>query len=251
MTDAGLRTRDLGVSFGAFRAVHRVNLSLEPGARQALIGPNGAGKTTLVNLLTGVLRPGAGRIEMGGRDITGWPADRRARHGLARTFQVNNLFPSLTPLQSVVLAIGEREGRGGVWWKPLQRDSAVFDEAHALLRRLRLDPLADRPVSHLAYGKQRLLEMALALAARPAILLLDEPAAGVPEDESGELFDVIAQLPADMAVLFIEHDMKLVFRFASRISVLVAGEILVEGTPQEIGADPRVREVYLGSAHGR
>jgi branched-chain amino acid transport system ATP-binding protein len=249
MNEIGLRTHGLGISFGAFRAVHGVNLSLQAGARQALIGPNGAGKTTLINLLTGVLKPESGRIEMGGQDVTGWRPDRRARNGLTRTYQVNNLFPSLTPLLSVVLAIGEREGQGGVWWKPLRRNSAVFDEAHALLRQLRLHTLADLPVSQLPYGKQRLLEMALALAAKPKILLLDEPAAGVPEDESGELFEVIAQLPADMAVLFIEHDMKLVFRFASRISVLVAGEILMEGTPQEIGADARVREVYLGKSH--
>jgi branched-chain amino acid transport system ATP-binding protein len=249
VTGAVLRTDGLGISFGAFRAVDGVNLSLEPGARQALIGPNGAGKTTLINLLTGVLTPTAGRIEMNGRDITRLTADRRARLGLARTFQINTLFPSLTPLSSVVLAISEREGLGATWWRPLEGFTAVFDEAHALLARLKLGSLADVPVAELAYGKQRLLEIALALAAKPRILLLDEPAAGVPEDESGELFEVIDELPADIAVLFIEHDMKLVFRFARRISVLVAGRILTEGTPAEIGADPRVREVYLGHRH--
>ncbi|MGJ7521809.1 ABC transporter ATP-binding protein [Variovorax sp. LT1P1] len=244
-----LQTHGLGVRFGAFQAVNDVHLSLEPGARQALIGPNGAGKTTLINLLTGVIRPTAGRIEMGGQDITGFAADRRARMGLARTFQINTLFPSLTPLLSVVLAISEREGLGAVWWRPLTRHTALFDEAHALLGRLKLDALADVPVAELAYGKQRLLEIALAMAARPRILLLDEPAAGVPEDESGELFEAIAELPPDISVLFIEHDMKLVFRFSRRISVLVAGQILTEGTPAEIGTDPRVREVYLGHAH--
>ena len=244
-----LRTQGLGVRFGAFQAVNDVNLCLEPGARQALIGPNGAGKTTLINLLTGVIKPSAGRIEMNGQDITAFAADRRARMGLARTFQINTLFPSLTPLLSVVLAISEREGLGAVWWRPLTRHTALFDEAHALLGRLKLDALADVPVAELAYGKQRLLEIALAMAARPRILLLDEPAAGVPEDESGELFEAIAALPADISVLFIEHDMKLVFRFARRISVLVAGQILTEGTPAEIGVDPRVREVYLGHAH--
>jgi len=249
MSGGALRTQGLGVSFGAFRAVHDVNLTLEPGARQALIGPNGAGKTTLINLLTGVLRPSRGSIHLGGREITGLTADRRARMGLARTFQINTLFPSLTPLLSVVLAISEREGLGAVFWRPLARNKAVFDEAHALLGRLKLDALADVPVAELAYGKQRLLEIALAMAARPRILLLDEPAAGVPEDESGELFDVIAELPQDISVLFIEHDMQLVFRFSRRISVLVAGQILAEGTPGEIGADPRVREVYLGSKH--
>lgn len=244
-----LQTHGLGVRFGAFRAVNDVHLSLEPGARQALIGPNGAGKTTLINLLTGVIRPTAGRIEMDGQDITAFAADRRARMGLARTFQINTLFPSLTPLLSVVLAISEREGLGAVWWRPLVWHTALFDEAHALLGRLKLDALADVPVAELAYGKQRLLEIALAMAARPRILLLDEPAAGVPEDESGELFEAIAELPQDISVLFIEHDMKLVFRFSRRISVLVAGQILTEGTPAEIGTDPRVREVYLGHAH--
>ncbi|MET3494137.1 ABC transporter ATP-binding protein [Variovorax boronicumulans] len=244
-----LCTRDLGIRFGAFQAVSEVNLSLVPGARQALIGPNGAGKTTLINLLTGVFKPTSGSIHMGGRDITRLSGDKRARMGLARTFQINTLFPSLTPLLSVVLAISEREGLGATWWRPLKGCTAVFDEAHALLAKLKLDSLADVPVSELAYGKQRLLEIALALAAKPRILLLDEPAAGVPEDESGELFEAIAALPDDISVLFIEHDMKLVFRFSRRISVLVGGRILTEGTPAEIGADPRVREVYLGSSH--
>ena len=246
---AALQTYGLGVRFGAFKAVNDVNLCLEPGARQALIGPNGAGKTTLINLLTGVIKPSTGRIEMNGQDITGFTADRRARMGLARTFQINTLFPSLTPLLSVVLAISEREGLGAVWWRPLTRHTALFDEAHALLGRLKLDALADVPVDELAYGKQRLLEIALAMAAKPRILLLDEPAAGVPEDESGEIFEAISELPEDISVLFIEHDMKLVFRFSRRISVLVTGQILTEGTPAEIGADPRVREVYLGHAH--
>ncbi len=196
MSTHSLHTQGLGLAFGAFRAVHDVTLALEPGARQALIGPNGAGKTTLINLLTGVLRPSAGTIRMGGQDITALSCDRRARMGLARTFQINTLFPSLTPLLSVVLAISERDGLGATWWRPLKRHTKVFDEAHALLGRLKLDALAEVPVSELAYGKQRLLEIALALAARPRILLLDEPAAGVPEDESGELFEAIAALPS-------------------------------------------------------
>ncbi|MBN8757354.1 MULTISPECIES: ABC transporter ATP-binding protein [Variovorax] len=244
-----LRTQGLGIRFGEFQAVSDVNLSLEPGARQALIGPNGAGKTTLINLLTGVFKPTSGSIHMGDHDLTRLSADKRARMGLSRTFQINTLFPSLTPLLSVVLAISEREGLGATWWRPLKGCTKVFDEAHSLLGIFRLDSLADVPVAELAYGKQRLLEIALALAAKPRILLLDEPAAGVPQDESGELFEVIAALPQDISVLFIEHDMKLVFRFSRRISVLVGGRILTEGTPSEIGADPRVREVYLGSSH--
>jgi branched-chain amino acid transport system ATP-binding protein len=245
-----LQTRDLGIRFGAFQAVDALSLRLEPGARQALIGPNGAGKTTLINLLTGVYRPTAGTIHLGDQDITGLRCDQRARLGLVRTFQINTLFPSLTPLLSVVLAISEREGLGATWWRPLKRCTAVHAEAHALLERLRLDDLAHVPVAELAYGKQRLLEIAIALAARPRILLLDEPAAGVPESESGELFEVIDELPQDISVLFIEHDMNLVFRFSRRISVLVAGRILTEGTPAEISVDPVVREVYLGDASG-
>ncbi len=244
-----LQTQGLGIRFGAFQAVDDVTLSLAPGARQALIGPNGAGKTTLINLLTGIYRPTAGSIRLGGADITTLRCDQRARLGLVRTFQINTLFPTLTPLLSVVLAIAERDGLASTWWRPLAGCSAVYDEAHVLLRQLRLHDVADTPVAELAYGKQRLLEIALALAARPRILLLDEPAAGVPKDESGELFEVIAELPSDISILFIEHDMNLVFRFSRRISVLVAGRILTEGTPAEIGADPRVREVYLGRAH--
>lgn len=241
-----LQTNNLGISFGGYKAVDGVNLRLEPGSRQALIGPNGAGKTTLINLLTGVYKPTSGTITLGATNLTGLSADKRARLGLARTFQINTLFPSLTPLMSIVLAICEREGLGGVWWRPLRRNRRVFDEAHAILGSVKLDSHAETPVSELAYGKQRLLEIALALAAKPKILLLDEPAAGVPVHESGELLHAIDSLPADISILFIEHDMNLVFRFSKRISVLVAGRILTEGTPKEIGADPRVREVYLG-----
>ncbi|MFT4269134.1 MAG: ABC transporter ATP-binding protein [Xenophilus sp.] len=244
-----LRTRGLGVRFGAFQAVAGVDLSLSAGDRHALIGPNGAGKTTLINLLTGVTRPTGGRVELAGEDVTALPPDARARRGLARTFQINSLFPRLTPLDSVLLALAERERLGAVWWRPLRGYTHLHDEAHALLARLKLGALAHVPVAELAYGKQRLLEIALALAPRPRLLLLDEPAAGVPKDESGEIFEAVATLPEDVAVLFIEHDMQLVFRFARRISVLVAGQILVEGTPCEIAADPRVREVYLGRRH--
>lgn len=246
MNDMALTTSRLGVSFGEFRAVSDVSLRLEPGCRQALIGPNGAGKTTLINLLTGVIRPTQGAIHLGTQEVTNVSADRRARLGLTRTFQINTLFPTLTPMQSVVAAISERDGLGGVWWRTLRGHTGLFDEAAGILRKLRLDAVANTRVSELAYGRQRLLEIAIALAARPRILLLDEPAAGVPEDESGELFDVIAELPDDISILFIEHDMKLVFRFARRISVLVAGQLLTEGSPREIASDPQVRQVYLG-----
>lgn len=246
MSGTVLKTSGLGVSFGEFRAVSNVSLQLEPGARQALIGPNGAGKTTLINLLTGVLRPTEGTIHLGERELTHVSPDRRARLGLSRTFQINTLFPNMTPMQSVVAAISEREGMGGIWWRPLRKHTHLFDEAAAILRNLRLHGFANTRVNALPYGKQRLLEIAMAMAAKPRILLLDEPAAGVPEDESGELFDVIAELPRDMSILFIEHDMDLVFRFAQRISVLVSGQLLLEGSPREIATDPQVRQVYLG-----
>jgi len=246
MSGAVLQTSGLGISFGEFRAVNDVNLTLEPGARQALIGPNGAGKTTLINLLTGVLRPTQGSIHLGEQELTHVSPDRRARLGLSRTFQINTLFPTMTPLQSVVAAISERDGVGGVWWRALKAHGHLFDEAAAILRSLRLLEFATMRVAELPYGKQRLLEIAMAMAARPRILLLDEPAAGVPEDESGELFEVIAEMPGDISILFIEHDMNLVFRFARRISVLVSGQLLTEGSPREIAADPRVRQVYLG-----
>lgn len=249
MDTFALQTRGLGVNFGAFKAVSDVNLSLEPGARHALIGPNGAGKTTLINLLTGVIKPSAGSIFLNGKEITHMPMHQRVRLGLSRTFQINTLFADMTPLASVVLAIAEREKLGMTWWRPVHRFSAVYDEAHALLQQLKLGHLAHVPVTQLAYGKQRLLEMALALAAKPSILLLDEPAAGIPEDESSEMFDVIDQLPSNISILFIEHDMRLVFRFSKRISVLVSGAILTEDTPDNITRDPRVREVYLGSVH--
>ncbi|WP_288481624.1 ABC transporter ATP-binding protein [uncultured Deinococcus sp.] len=244
-----LEARHMTRRFGGLVAVNDVSFDVREGEIFGLIGPNGAGKTTLINLLTGVLKPSQGRVELDGQDVTVWSPDARVRRGLARTFQINALFPRLTPLQSVLLALAERERIGAVWWKPVARYRPLHDEAERLLTLLRLDDLAHVPVAELAYGKQRLLEIALAMATRPRVLLLDEPAAGVPKDESGEIFDAVASLPADVAVLFIEHDMQLVFRFARRISVLVAGQLLTEGTPAEIAADPRVREVYLGRAH--
>ncbi len=217
--------------------------------RYALIGPNGAGKTTLINLMTGMLRPDSGRIFLGDEDITALPPEERVRLGLVRTYQINSLFPHLTALESVTLAVCERRRVARIWWRPLTAYRDEVEEAHAILARLTLGPVCHRPTRELAYGQQRLLEIALALATKPKVLLLDEPAAGVPREESRELFEAIAGLSSDITVLFIEHDMELVFRFASRIVVLVGGSVLVEGTPAEIAADPRVRAVYLGKAH--
>jgi len=248
---AALRTESLSKSFGAFKANSDVSLAFEAGARHALIGPNGAGKTTFINLLTGVLAPTAGEVYLGDERITGLPQHARVKRGMTRTFQINTLFPGLTALESVVLACCERSGRGGVWWRTVAAERGAIEEAHAILARLRLDADANTPTRALPYGKQRLLEIALALATRPTVLLLDEPAAGIPSAESAELFGVIAQLPREVTIVFIEHDMNLVFRFAERITVLVGGSVLVEGTPDEIANDQRVREVYLGEAqHG-
>ena len=225
-----------------------VNIILEAGQVLALLGPNGAGKTTLINLMTGMLRPDAGQILLGEEDVTALAPELRVRRGLARTYQINSLFPHLTALESVTLAVCERRRVAQTWWRPLIAYREEIEEAHQILGALMLGAVCHRPARELAYGQQRLLEIALALASRPKVLLLDEPAAGVPREESKELFAAIAGLSRDIAVLFIEHDMELVFRFASRVIVMVGGSILVEGTPAEIASDPQVRAVYLGKA---
>jgi branched-chain amino acid transport system ATP-binding protein len=250
VTDA-LRTQALSKRFGGFAANQDIDFRLERGARHALIGPNGAGKTTFVNLLAGVLTPTSGDVFLGEQRVTHLSQHQRVKRGLGRTFQINTLFSGLTVLESVVLAILERRGRSHVWYQYVSRRREEIEEARELLARLSLSSEADTVTYRLAYGKQRLVEIALALATQPTVLLLDEPAAGIPAEASAELFGVLARLPLDVSVLLIEHDMDIVFRFADRITVLAAGAVLVEGTPQEIAADARVREVYLGEAdHG-
>src|SRR6188472_4338649 len=251
MSTAALSTRGLDKSFGSLVVAKNIALALPRGARYALIGPNGAGKTTLINLLTGTLPPDSGRIELGDEDITFVAPYARVKRGLVRTFQINTLFPNLSPLEAVMLAVCEREGVSRTWWQRVTAHPAAVDEAHAILSSLMLGNDCYRPTRELPYRRQRLLEIALALATRPKVLLLDEPAAGVPRDESAELFEVISNLSRDITVLFIEHDMNFVFRFASRIIVMVGGRILLEGTPEEVSADPRVREVYLGKSGHR
>ncbi len=248
LMSTALATRGLDKSFGSLVVAKDIAFDLPQGARYALIGPNGAGKTTLINLMTGMLRPDAGEILLGDEPITALTPEKRVNRGLVRTFQINTLFPNLNPLEAVTLAVCEREGVARTWWQRLSGFSAAVDEAHAILSSLRLGTDCYRATRELPYGRQRLLEIALALATRPKVLLLDEPAAGVPRDESAELFEVVSGLSRDISVLFIEHDMNFVFRFASRIIVMVGGRILLEGTPDEIAADPRVREVYLGKA---
>jgi ABC-type branched-subunit amino acid transport system ATPase component len=248
-----LSTKKISKKFGSLVVAEDIDLTLPKGVRYALIGPNGAGKTTLINLMTGMLRPDSGQIFLGegehATEITSLGPHRRVRRGLARTFQINTLFPQLTPLEAVTLAVLERERSSGVWWKNLPSYRGAIEEAHGILESFNLEKHASKPTRELAYGQQRLLEIALALATKPRVLLLDEPAAGVPKNESAELFEVIARLSSELTILFIEHDMEVVFRFASRILVMVGGRILVEGTPQEISRDERVREVYLGTRH--
>jgi branched-chain amino acid transport system ATP-binding protein len=233
--------------FGGITATQDVSLDLKAGARHALIGPNGAGKTTLVNLLTGVLQPSEGQITLDGQDITTLAPHQRVQRGLVRTFQISQLFDTLTPLQTLALVISQRKGQSRQWWHALGAIKEIADRAQALVEQFHLGEVRDQVVQHLPYGKRRLLEIAIALACEPRVLLLDEPVAGVPAGERDELLRTVAALPADVSVLLIEHDMDLVFSFATRMTVLVNGAVLREGTPEQIAHDPKVREVYLGT----
>jgi branched-chain amino acid transport system ATP-binding protein len=241
-----LETVNLEKSFGGLRVTRDLSLKIEAGARHALIGPNGAGKTTVINLLTGVLKPNSGRILLQGDDITGLPVHKRVLRGLSRTFQINQLYPDMTPLETVGLAASEHLGHGSDWWRRMGTRSDVNDAIAENLARFHLLDVMNEPTATLPYGKQRLLEIAVAIATKPRVLLLDEPAAGVPESERHDILSAVASLPRDVTVLLIEHDMDLVFSFADRISVLVAGAMLVEGPPDEVARDPRVKAVYLG-----
>jgi len=243
-----LETRGLDKHFGGIVAANQVSLSIEKGARHALIGPNGAGKTTVVNLLTGMLKPTAGQILLDGNDITRVEPHERVRLGIARTFQINQLFADLTPIETLGLAISERLGLGSDWWRIVGSKTSVTDEIIELIERFRLGDVMRERTAILPYGKQRLLEIALAIACKPRVLLLDEPAAGVPEDERHEILATVEALPKDVTVLLIEHDMDIIFSFADRISVLVNGALFVEGEPDAVARDPRVKAVYLGEA---
>ena len=232
-----LKTEGLLKKFGGITATQDVNLSITQGARHALIGPNGAGKTTLINLMTGVLEPTAGRITLLGEDITELPPHQRVHKGLVRTFQINQLFASMTPLETLAMVVSQQQGSGSRWWQPLGANRRVVERCEELLTLFRLTEVMNQRTEVLAYGKRRLLEMAIALACEPK-----------------ELLHTVAALPADVSVMLIEHDMDLVFDFATRITVLVNGAVLTEGTPQEIANDPQVKSVYLGHgeelAHG-
>jgi len=249
-TNYVLQTQGLVKRFGGITATDDVTLNIAQGARHALIGPNGAGKTTLINLMTGVLPPTEGRIVLEGQDITQLAPHARVRRGLVRTFQINQLFNSMTPLETLAMVVSQHRGLGRRWWQALGQDTAVVARCEELLAQFRLTDVMNQRTEHLAYGKRRLLEMAIALACEPRVLLLDEPVAGVPAGEREELLQTVSALPADVSVVLIEHDMDLVFEFADRITVLVNGAVLTEGTPQHIAQDPQVKAVYLGHGEG-
>jgi branched-chain amino acid transport system ATP-binding protein len=244
-----LETKKLCKSFGALTVADNIDFRLEPGARHALIGPNGAGKTTFINMLMGALAPSSGQILLGGEDVTRAPQSARVRGGLGRTFQITTLFRSLPVLDNVALAVAERSGIATRLWRAASAHREVIDESRSLLTALGLADDAAARVADLPYGKQRLVEIAIALGLKPRVLLLDEPAAGVPSHESEKILSTLERLPSDIAILIIEHDMDLVFRFARRITVLVQGTVLVEGAPEEIARDVRVHQVYLGEQH--
>ena len=248
MTAPLFRIDRVSKSFGALVVAQGIALDLDKGARHALIGPNGAGKTTLINLITGILEPDAGRVLLDGHDISRHGAAARVKRGIVRTFQINQLFATMTVVENVAMALGERDGLS---WNPLRAYSsqrAGFAEALTILDGLGLAPFALETVGRLSYGRRRLVELAIAMALKPRVLLLDEPAAGVPSLETGLILDCLARLDPDIAILLIDHDMDLVFRFATRISVLVAGAIFASGTPDEIAGHPGVKQIYFGEA---
>jgi branched-chain amino acid transport system ATP-binding protein len=236
-----LSAQGLVMRFGGITATNNVTLDLKKGARHALIGPNGAGKTTLINLLTGVLQPTEGKIVLEGQDITDLAPHQRVRRGMVRTFQINQLFDTLTPLETLAMVVSQHRGLGSKWWQALGARADVNERCEQLLEQVMA-----QETRVLAYGKRRLLEIAIALACEPRVLLLDEPVAGVPAGEREELLQTVAALPADVSILLIEHDMDLVFSFANRMTVLVNGTVLTEGDPDQIANDPQVKAVYLG-----
>lgn len=246
--DIVLSAQGLIKRFGGITATNNVTLNLRRGARHALIGPNGAGKTTLINLLTGVLEPSEGHIILEGQDVTQLAPHDRVKRGMVRTFQINQLFDTLTPLETLALTVSQQRGLGGKWWQALGTNKDVTQRCEQLLEQFHLTQVMNQKTNVLAYGKRRLLEIAIALACEPRVLLLDEPVAGVPAGEREELLQTVAALPADVSVLLIEHDMDLVFSFANRMTVLVNGTVLTEGDPDQIANDPQVKAVYLG--HG-
>jgi branched-chain amino acid transport system ATP-binding protein len=244
-----LRVEHLNKSFGSLVVTDDVNLAIAPGERHVIIGPNGAGKTSLVNQIGGQLKPGSGRILLNAADITGSSPDRISRRGAARTFQRNNLFLNLSVIENVRLALAAHRGHPFGFFAPVGSDKALLDRARELMKEVHLAGDGARFVRNLSYGEQRQLEIAVALAGEPKLLLLDEPTSGMSPSETARMIELIATLPRTLSILMIEHDMKVVFTVADRITVLYYGRVLATGTPAEIRANERVREVYLGMAH--
>jgi branched-chain amino acid transport system ATP-binding protein len=241
-----LAVRNLDKSFGGLRVTSGVNLVVEPGERRLIIGPNGAGKTTLFNLITGELAPDRGSVTLFGRDITRVPSRRRFHLGMARTYQIITLFPGETLLRNVTLAL---LGLSRLRWNPLARlarQEALLARARATLARVGLEPLANRPLRETSYGERRRVEIAMALAQNPRVLLLDEPFAGLSVEERRDVLQLVTGIPRDVTIVMIEHDMDVALDFAERITVLHFGEVIVEGTRGEVVAHPRTREIYLG-----
>ena len=245
---AALLASGLCKRYGALPVTKDVSLRLASGARTALIGPNGAGKTTLVHLLSGVVRADSGSLSVLGEDLSSASAALRARRGLIRTFQITSLFAGLSVFENLYIAVAQRTGHAFDFWRGASRQREVMARAESLVEQLRLNEDAHRPVSEIAYGRQRLVEIGIALALEPKVLLLDEPAAGIPSSELDLLLDAVDSLPRDISVLMIEHDMEMVRRFATEVVVLVQGAVLTTGTPAEVMADPEVQRVYLGRA---
>ncbi|ANN79595.1 ABC transporter ATP-binding protein [Bordetella flabilis] len=237
--------------FGALLATDHVSLTLMPGEIHAVIGPNGAGKSTLIHLLSGTLPADGGSLALNGNDITALPAHRRVAAGLSRSYQVTNVFRRLSVLDNLLLAVQALDGSSMRFWRPRMAEGPLYDAAHALARECGLDDAQlGRVAGTLPHGEQRKLEFALALAARPSVLLLDEPMAGMGPDETLRLADLIESMRGRAAMLLVEHDMEAVFRLADRISVLVYGRIIATGAPEQIRNDPAVRQAYLGDEAG-
>ena len=240
-----LEIANLTKSFGALRATDGVSLKVEAGETHAIIGPNGAGKTTLISQLAGTLRPDAGSVRFAGEDVTRLPAHRRCRKGLARSFQITSVFPDFSALHNVALAVQAHSGRTG-FWKPARSDRALIEPATRFLNEVGLGERADVPAVNLSHGEHRQLEVAMALATEPRLLLLDEPMAGMGIEESQRMIALLSRLKQAKTIVLVEHDMDAVFRLADRISVLVYGRVIATGTPEEIRANEEVRRAYLG-----
>jgi branched-chain amino acid transport system ATP-binding protein len=244
--EALLALSQLTKRFGGLSATDSVSLEVQTGEVHALIGPNGGGKTTLIHQISGVLRPDSGRVAFAGRDITHLPVHERVAAGLTRSFQVTNIFKRFSVLDNVALAVQARTGSSLRFWTPAWRERELFAEAQAVLQRIGLEAKRDAPAGALAHGEQRQLEVGLALAARPKLLLLDEPLAGMGPEESERMVGLIAGLRGTCTLLLVEHDMDAVFRLADRISVLVWGRIIATGLPEDVRRDAEVRRAYLG-----